>query len=90
MKVKEHYDVPEKDLSTFLKEFAGQDFTITSNAETHVYHIVADADYTVPEYHMRNLRAILNTPNDLTDEQKNTFEYAISCIKTLADMGVIS
>lgn len=89
MKIKEHYDVPEKDLPAFLKELAGQDFTITSNAETHVYHIVAEAEYTEPEYNMRNIRLALNTVPDLTDEEKTSLEYAISCIKTLADMGVI-
>lgn len=90
MKIKEHYDVPEKDLPAFLKELAGKDYTLISNAETKVYHITTEIDYTEPEYHMLVLRTILNNVDNLTDEEKNALEYSISSIKTLADMGVIS
>ena len=89
MKIKEHFDVPKKDLPNFLKELAGKDFTIISNIETETYHITTEIDYTEPEYNMLILRTMLNNMNNLTDEEKNVIEYAISSIKTLADMGVI-
>lgn len=89
MKIKEHFDVPKKDLPAFLKEIAGKDFTIISNIETDTYHITTEIDYTEPEYHMLILRTILNKIDNLTDEEKNALEYSISSIKTLSDMGVI-
>lgn len=93
MKIREHFDVPKDNLPAFLKELAGNDFTIISNAETKVYHITTEVDYTEPEFNMLTLRTLLNNSKRtvfLTDEEKNALEYAISCIKTLADMGVIS
>lgn len=90
MKIIEHFDVPADDLPAFLKELAGKDYTLISNAETKVYHITTEVDYTEPEYHMLVLRTILNTVDNLTDEEKNALEYSISSIKTLVDMGVIS
>lgn len=89
MKIKEHFDVPKKDLPDFLKEIAGKDFTIISNTDTDVYHITTEIDYTEPEYNMLILRTVLNNVPNLTDEEKNAIEYSISSIKTLADMGVI-
>ncbi len=89
MKIKEHFDVPKKDLPQFLKEIAGKDFTIISNIDTEVYHITTEIDYSEPEYHMLVLRTILNNAAFITDEEKNAIEYAISSIKTLSDMGVI-
>lgn len=89
MKIKEHFDVPKKDLPDFLKEIAGKDFTIISNTDTEVYHITTEIDYTEPEYNMLILRTMVNTVEFLTAEEKNAIEYAISSIKTLADMGVI-
>jgi len=89
MKITEHFDVPKENLSDFLKEIAGDDFTIISNSESKMYHITTEIDYTEPEYHMLVLRTILNNVDNLTDEEKNALEYSISCIKTLSDMGVI-
>ena len=89
MKIREHFDVPKDNLPAFLKELAGKDFTIISNAATNIYHITTEIDYTEPEYHMLVLRTILNNVDNLTDEEKNALEYSISSIKTLADMGVI-
>lgn len=89
MKIKEHFDVPKKDLPDFLKEIAGKDFTIISNIDTDVFHITTEIDYTEPEYNMLILRTMVNSLQLFTDEEKNAIEYAISSIKTLADMGVI-
>lgn len=89
MKIIEHFDVPKDNLPVFLKELAGKDFTIISNAETKVFHITTEIDYTEPEYHMLVLRTILNNVDNLTDEEKDALEYSISSIKTLADKGVI-
>ncbi len=89
MKIKEHFDVPKKDLPVFLKELAGKDFTIISNIDTNAYHITTEVDYTEPEFNMLTLRTMVNTMESLTEEEKNAIEYSISAIKTLADMGVI-
>ena len=89
MKIKEHFDVPKKDLPNFLKELAGKDFTIISNIDTNVYHITTEIDYTEPEYNMLILRTMLNNIANLTEEEKAALEYSIAAIKTLADMGVI-
>jgi hypothetical protein len=89
MKIKEHLNVPKKDLPAYLKELTASNFTIISNAETEMYHIIVETECTKPEYHMLVLRTILNNVDNLTDEEKNALEYSISSIKTLADMGVI-
>lgn len=89
MKITEHFDVPKKDLPEFLRELAGKDFKIVSNIDSDMYHITIEIDYTEPEYNMLVLRTLLNGVSNLTDEEKNALEYAISSIKTLSDMGVI-
>lgn len=96
MKITQHFDVSKEDLHEFLDDIvkrtdlAVKDFTIMTNSATDSFHITTEVDYTDYEYRMLTIRTIINTNSSLTDDEKNALEYAISCIKTLADMGVIS
>lgn len=95
MKITEHFDVPKENLHEFLDDIAnrtalaGKDFTIMSNTATDSFHITTEIDYTPSEFYMLTIRTMVNTISMLTDEEKAALEYAISSIKTLADMGVI-
>lgn len=92
MKIIEHFNVPEKDLSRFLNELQGNYFTIAPNRGRREFHVTTENDYTESEFNMLVLRTLLNNSKRtvfLTDEEKNALEYSISCIKTLTDMGVI-
>lgn len=92
MKIVEHFDVPASELSNFLNDFNASDFTVKYNVDKNIFHFTTEEDYTEPQFHMLTLRTLLNNSKRtvfLTDEERNALEYAISCIKTLEDMGVI-
>ena len=48
-----------------------------------------EQDRPTPEIHMEQLGNMLGCDNYLSEEEKAALEYAIDCIKTLQDMGVI-
>ena len=89
MKIIEHFDVPAVDLSNFLKDFNANNYTVEYNMEKNSFHFTTQEDYTEPQFRMLTLRTLLNAPVTLTTDEKDAIEYAISCIKTLEDMGVI-
>ena len=90
MKIVEHFYVPVKDLPEFLSDNRTVKFEdIDYNHADNTVHFTKEEEYTTAEFHMLTLRTLLNTATDLTAEEKNAAEYAISCIKTLKDMGVI-
>lgn len=90
MKIVEHFHVAVKDLPEFLSDnratkFKSIDYDVTTNKVT----FIKEVEYTEAEFHMLTLRTLLNTATDLTEEEKAAAEYAIACIKTLKDMGII-
>lgn len=90
MKIVEHFDVPASELSNFLNDFNASNFTINYNMAKNLFHFTTQEDYTEPQFRMLTLRTLLNnTALTFTSEETDAIEYAISCIKTLEDMGVI-
>jgi len=90
MKIVEQFHVAVKDLPEFLSDNRATKFkSIKYDASTNKVTFIKELNYTEAEFNMLTLRTLLNTATDLTAEEKNAAEYAISCIKTLKDMGVI-
>lgn len=88
MKVTEHYTVPIESLPDFLSDHVDEVLKVVSITETEVA-ITITQEYSEPEFHMGVLLNIAKS-HVATAEEKNACEYAINCIKTLTDMGVLN
>lgn len=90
MKVRKHkllrsYD----DVSKFADEHIGETFKIYK-VTSDCIDIMQEIEQTEAEMHMESIRNILDTNYSwITDEEVGALEYAIACIKTLDDMGII-
>lgn len=87
MKVMENYTVPTDELADFILDRVGDTLLIKNFTKEEVT-IAIEKDYTEAEFHMGVLFNIAHK-TDATLEEKNACDYAINCIKTLDDMGVI-
>ena len=87
MKVLENYAVPIDELADFLLDRVDEKLIIKKFTKEEVT-IAIEKEYTEAEFHMGVLFNIAHH-TDTTLEEKNACEYAINCIKTLDDMGVI-
>lgn len=88
MQVVERYAVPFEQLPDFLSEHIDEELKITEQSDKD-FTICIKQEYTEPEFHMGVLFNISHS-HSATDEEKNACEYAINCIKTLMDMGVLN
>ena len=88
MKVVERYAVPFEQLPDFLSEHIDEELKITEQSATD-FTICIKQDYTESEFHTGVLFNISHS-HSATPEEKNACEYAINCIKTLIDMGVLN
>lgn len=86
--VMERYEVPFEQLPKFLSEHIDEELKITTQTDT-AFTFVIEQEYTEPEFHMGVLFNISHS-HSATEEEKNACEYAINCIKTLMDMGVLN
>lgn len=90
MKVVEHFEVPIEDIPDFLNEHIDETLIIREcNLEESTIKVDIKKDYTEPEFHMGVLFNISHS-HSATLEERNACEYAINCIKTLIDMGVLN
>lgn len=88
MKVIEKYEVPIESIPDFLADHVDEILKIKSITETTVA-INIEQDYTEAELHMFHLRNFIES-GEATPEEALACEYAINCIKTLTDMGVLN
>ena len=88
MKVKKHILLTDKSISEFAAEHLDEHFKFFS-VSGNVIDIVQETEQTEAEMHMEHLRNLLECDQYLTEEEKAAIEYAIECIKTLDDMGII-
>lgn len=89
MKVSEKFIVPAENLDEFIRAHMDADMRIKYSLTTNTFIIRIVSDYTKPEFNMGILRMMADRADGLTTEERNACDYAISCIKTLVDMGVI-
>lgn len=89
MTVIEHFHVPAQELDSWIKKHAHEDIRVEYDLKTNIFHMKIVQVVTESEFHMLTLNALYNNKQDLTIEEKNAIDYAISSIKTLKDMGVI-
>lgn len=88
MKVNKHILLTDKSISEFAAGHLDEHFKFFS-VSGNVIDIVQETDQTEAEMHMEHLRTLIDCDDYLTDEEKAAIEYAIECIKTLDDMGII-
>lgn len=88
MKVVEKYAVPIEQLPDFLSDHIDTLLKITEMTEDELT-IEITQEYTKAEVNMSVLFNISHS-HSATPEEKNACEYAINCIKTLMDMGVLN
>ena len=89
MKVIEHFHVPAQELDKWIKKHMDEDIRVEYDLNTNTFHMTSVQNVTESEFHMLALNALYNNNQDLSAEEKNAIDYAISSIKTLQDMGVI-
>lgn len=89
MKVSEKFVVPAARLDEFIKAHMDADMRIEYSLSTNTFTVRIISDYTKPEFNMGVLRMMADHAEGLTAEERNACDYAISCIKTLVDMGVV-
>lgn len=90
MKYRRTYYVELDSVSAFLRKHPHTiAINLVKTGIPQVYAITVESDYTEAEIHMEVLRNILNTVDNINDEEKAAMEFGIDCIKTLKDMGVI-
>lgn len=77
-----------KDMCDFLITNHDNYYNIKADTVNHQFIVVDTQEVTEPEFNMSNLSSIAHD-NELTMEQQNAIDYAISAIKTLVDMEVI-
>lgn len=88
MKVKKHILLTDKSIAEFAAEHLDENFKFFSVSDS-VIDIVQEVEQSEAEMHMEHLRTLLEVDEYLTEEEKAAIEYAIECIKTLDDMGII-
>lgn len=86
MKVRKRYTVPKEEFDGFLTEHYKEPLVITLGEDS--YQVTVDTEMSEPEYQMSTLHLLADN-TDMTPEELNAIDYAISAIKTLIDMGVI-
>lgn len=89
MKVLEKFVVPAAHIDEFIKAHIHDDMQVEYSLKTNAFTIRIISEYTKPEFNMGVLRTMADYAEGLTAEERNACDYAISCIKTLVDMGVI-
>lgn len=87
MKVREHILLSKDNFLKYAMEHIGESFKFYSATPNYV-DIVQEVEQTEAEMHAEHLHNILEY-TDVTEEEKAAIEYAIECIKTLDDMGII-
>ena len=88
MKFRKHNVLGFKDIPFFATEHLGESFMFYKVTSNYV-DIVQETEQTEAELHMEHLHTLLECDEYLTEEEKAAIEYAIECIKTLDDMGII-
>lgn len=88
MKVKRHKLIAKNNLWKFTTEHVGETFMIHKVTAEYV-DLEQEIEQTEVEMHMEHLRTLLEYDEYLKEEEKAAIEYAIECIKTLDDMGII-
>ena len=88
MKVRKHIFLDFGKLSEFACNHIGETFKIYEANATHI-DLVQEVEQSEAEMHMEHLRTLLEVDEYLTEEEKAAIEYAIECIKTLDDMGIL-
>ena len=94
MKYRCTYYVELDSISAFLHDHPNVIATnLVKTGIPQVYAVTTESDYTEAETHMEVLNHLASYGNDyllyLNDEEIVAMEYAIECIKTLKDMGII-
>lgn len=89
MKMYKYYDIPRYDVFQFVCEHIDEKLIPTKCTSDHISFKI-EQDLTKAEYNMLVLNNALKHIDDvLNDDEKAAIEYAIECIKTLDDMGII-
>ena len=76
------------DLIDYINTNHHKPLKVQRDVVAHQFKVYEEQEVTEPEFNMGNLSYIAKE-HDLTMEQRNAIDYAISAIKTLIDMGVI-
>lgn len=86
----ERHDVHRKDLIGFMEEHRDETIVFRGHMIADIFVIDLMQDLSKAEYNMVVLNNLLKTKNvKLVDEEKAALDYAIECIKTLDDMGIL-
>lgn len=88
MKVRKHILIEFGKLSEFARDHIDETFKIYDVKATYI-DLVQEVEQSEAEMHMEHLHTLLEVDEYLTEEEKAAIEYAIECIKTLDDMGII-
>lgn len=88
MKVKKRALLSYGDVQKFANEHIGETFKIYAVKPTYV-DLEQEIEQSVAEIHMESLHTMLQWVDIFNDDEKAAIEYAIECIKTLDDMGII-
>ena len=88
MKIYERHEIFPHQLEAFMMNHVGESIIFR---EKHVELDCLDIvhEMSKAEYNMSILNILQHTDGLLNDEEKAAIEYAIECIKTLDDMGII-
>lgn len=88
MKTFERHEIYPYALGQFMMEHAGESIIFR---EKHQDLVCLDIvhELSKAEYNMVVLNKLLDESAGIVEEEKAAIEYAIECIKTLDDMGII-
>lgn len=92
MRIIRHYDIPPQDIADFVSDCRDKhikDFTTQWNKDAQMFNCTITLDESYSVHVILDLLEIAHT-FDLTYEQRESINDAISAIKTLNDMGVLS
>jgi hypothetical protein len=85
----EHYDILNCKITQFVREHIDEKIIPTKSTLQSVSFKI-EKDVTEVEYNMLVLNSMLKNIDDvLTENEKTAINYAIECIKTLDDMGIL-
>jgi hypothetical protein len=84
-----YYDIPCYDVVQFVREHVDEKI-IPTKCDSQNISFKIENDLSKAEYNMVVLNKLLvDETAGITEEEKAAIEYAIECIKTLDDMGII-